>query len=210
MEQRILKAMPRERTKKGPARRLRRAGHIPAVIYGRTAPRAISVDEYEFNSKFQAISESTIIKLNLDQQSLDVLIRDFQENVITGKVTHIDFYEIERGKQLRTNVSVHLEGAAIGVREGGLLETFVHEIEVECLPKDLPEHIVVDIADLAVGDSVHVSEMQTPEGVRLLNPGDQVVCTIAYKRVEEEEEVAVEGVEEEAAVEEEEAEVTEE
>ncbi len=208
MKQKTLTAVQRVGTKKGAARRLRKMGKIPAVVYGHNEPMNISVDEHEFIFKFNTISESTIIRLNLDDKSHDVLIRDFQENAITGRVLHIDFYEIEKGKQLKTNVCVHLRGASIGVREGGILETFVHELEIECLPRDLPESVVIDISNLQIGHSIHISEIAIPEGVKVLNPGDQVVCTIAHKRVEEEvAEVEIEEeVEEEAEKEAEEAE----
>ena len=145
-------------------------------------------------SPLRAISESTIIRLALDNESHDVLIRDFQEDSVSGKVIHIDFFEIERGKILRTNVGLHLTGTPLGVREGGLLESFVHEVEVECLPKDLPERITVDVTDLALGHSIHLRDVRTPEGVKVLNPGDQVVCTVAHKRVEEKPAVAEEAV----------------
>jgi large subunit ribosomal protein L25 len=194
MEQKTLSATDRQGTGKGPARRLRRDGKIPAVIYGHSEPKSIAVDAHEFATKFHAVSESTIIRLELDRQSHDVLIRDFQEDSINGKIIHIDFLEIERGKVLRTNVGVHLTGTPVGVREGGLLESFVHEVEVECLPKDLPERLVIDITELMLGHSIHVRDIQTPEGVKILNPTDQVVCTVAHKRVEEK----PEAVEEEA------------
>jgi large subunit ribosomal protein L25 len=185
MEQKTLSATERQGTGKGPARRLRRDGKIPAVVYGHNEPKSIAVDAHEFTTKFHAISESTIIKLELDGQSHDVLIRDFQEDSINGKITHVDFLEIERGKVLRTNVGVHLTGTPVGVREGGLLESFVHEVEAECLPKDLPERLVVDITELKLGHSIHVRDIRAPEGVKILNPADQVVCTVAHKRVEE-------------------------
>jgi large subunit ribosomal protein L25 len=135
----------------------------------------------------------------VDGKSRDVLIRDYQENTISGEITHVDFYEIERGKVLRTNVGLHLDGAAVGIREGGILESFVHELEVECLPKDLPEGINVDITNLEIGHSIHVRDLEAPPGVEILNSPDQVICTIAYKRAEVEE-VPEELEEEEAAL----------
>jgi len=197
MKQKTLTVVRREQTKKQAARALRRAGKIPAVVYGHNAPQAIAVDEQEFSTKFSRVSENTIIKLKLGEDSHDVLIRDFQENIINGKILHIDFYEIEKGKLLRTRVPLQLEGTAIGVREGGLLEAFVHEIEVECLPKDLPDKFVFDISALELSHSVHVSDLDVPADVKVLNSEDQVVCTIVHKRVEVEEAVVEEEVEEE-------------
>ena len=192
MEKKTLTVTERPERGKAAARRMRRVGMIPAVMYGRTEPRSINVDAHEFMAKFRTVSESTIIKLELAAGSHDVLIRDFQEDCISGKITHIDFLEIELGKALRTNVGVQLSGAPVGVREGGLLESFVHEVEVECMPKDLPEHLAVDITDLQIGHSVHIRDIQIPEGLRILNPADQVVCTIVHKRAEEKPEEAAE------------------
>jgi large subunit ribosomal protein L25 len=197
MKQKTLTVVQREQTKKQAAKALRRTGKIPAVVYGHKAPRVITVDEQEFNTKFSKVSENTIIKLNLEEESLNVLIRDFQENIINGRILHLDFYEIEMGKHLKTRVPLYLEGTAVGVREGGLLETFVHEIEVECFPKDLPERFAFDISELELSHSVHVSDLAVPENVRVINSPDQVVCTIAHKRVEVEEVVEEEEVEEE-------------
>jgi len=185
MEQKTLMAADRQARGKGPAGRLRRSGMIPAVLYGHREPRSIAVDGHEFTTKFHAVSESTIIRLELDKQSHDVLIRDFQEDSISGRIIHIDFLEIEQGKVLRTHVGLHLTGNPVGVREGGVMESFVHEVEVECLPKDLPEHLVVEITGLALGHSLHIRDVQIPEGLKILNPTDQVVCTVAHKRAEE-------------------------
>ncbi len=209
MEQRTLAVQARQRFGKGDSRRMRRAGKIPAVMYGHTQPQGLLVDAHEFNTKFLTISESTIIRLEIDGNSHNVLIRDFQEDAVSGAITHIDFYEIERGKVLRTNVGLHLTGTAIGIREGGLLESFVHEVEVECLPKDLPESIEVDITDLEIGHSIHLRDVQVPDGVKVLNSPEQVVCAVAHKRIEVEElpaeveeEIAAEEAVEEAAAEE--------
>ena len=205
MEQKTLTAHSRKVFGSADSRRQRRNGKIPAVMYGHQEPKGMIIDAHEFNTKFMTISESTIINLQVDGDSHEVLIRDYQEDTISGAITHLDFYEIERGKVLRTNVGLHLTGAAVGIREGGILETFVHELEVECLPKDLPESIQVDITNLELGHSIHVRDINAPGGVELLNPGDQVICAVAHKRAEVEE-VPEEVEEEEAALEAEEAE----
>ena len=209
MEQKTLNAEQRGKLGKGESGRLRRAGKIPAVVYGHREPLAVVVDRHEFDTKFHHISESTIIRLQVGSQAREVLIRDFQEDVVNGRVTHIDFYEVDKDRVLRTHVSVQLVGAPVGVKEGGLLEHFVHEIEVECLPSRLPEKIELDVNELKLGRSLHVRELPPVEGVRFLNSPEQVVCAVVHKRVEVEKPaaaaVAVEG-EEAAATEEESAE----
>ena len=149
-----------------------------------------------------------IIPISAHQDvNIDVLIKDYQEDLLKGRIIHIDFYEIEKGKLLKTRVPVHLEGTAIGVKEGGVLEHLLHEIDVECLPKDLPKSFQIDISDLKAHHSIHIKDIEAIEGVKILNPLDQVVCLIEVKAAVEEE---VEEVEEEAALEEEEAEEAEE
>ena len=184
MEQKTLNASERTKLGKGEAGRLRRGGKIPAVIYGHREPLAVAVDEHEFGTKFRRISESTIIRINLGSQEREVLIRDFQEDVVNGRITHIDFYEVDKDRVLRTNVSVQLLGAPVGVKEGGLLEHFVHEVEVECLPSKLPEKIELDVNELRLGRSLHVRELPPVEGVRILNSPEQVVCAVVHKRIE--------------------------
>ena len=193
MSDRSLTAELRTETKKGAARRLRRQGRIPAVMYGHRDPLLLSIDAREFSRKFQRISESTIIHLSAGDDTYDVLVKDFQIDHIIERLEHIDFFEIERGRILRARVLLHFEGNPIGVREGGLQELLVHEVEVESLPRDLPERIDVNIADLGVGQSVHVSDLVVPDGVRLLTSQDQVVALIAHKVEEVEEEDEDEG-----------------
>lgn len=198
MADRNLSAELRTETKKGAARRLRRAGRIPAVMYGHREPLLLSIDAREFSRKFQQISESTIIHLAAGEATYDVLVKDFQVNHIVERLEHIDFFEIERGKVLRARVLLHYVGNPVGVREGGLQELLVHEIEVECLPRHLPERIDVDIENLGVGQSLHVADIAVSEGVRVTTSPEQVVALIAHK-VEEvdeaEEELAGEELE---------------
>ena len=200
MEQKTLTVKRRVAGGKGPARRLRHAGNIPAVIYGHREPVVISIDEREFHREFKTVSESTIITIHVEGEDYDVLIKDYTENLVTGKITHIDFYEIERGKILRTHVPLHLTGVAPGVRAGGILEHPLHSIEVECLPKDIPQIIEVDISALDVGHSIHVADLAENPDVKYLTNPDQVVVLVAYQRAEVEEEA--EGEAEEAALEE--------
>ncbi len=181
MSDRSLTAEVRTETRTGPARRLRRRGRIPAVMYGHREPVLLSIDAREFANKFQQISESTIIHLTAGGEGYDVLVKDFQVDNIADRLEHIDFFEIERGKVLRARVLLHFVGNPIGVREGGLQELLVHEVEVESLPRDLPERIDVDIESLGVGQSLHVSDLVVPDGVRVLNSPDQVLVLIAHK-----------------------------
>ncbi len=197
MEQKTLSAAARSELKTAAARRLRRMGKIPAVIYGHRDPVTVAIDALDFIREFKVISESQIIRVTVDGESYDVLIKDYQEDILTGAVEHIDFYEIEADKLLRANIVIHLTGSAIGAREGGIVEQPLHEVEVECLPRNLPEAFEVDISGLGIGDSVHVADLVAPEDVRILTSEDHVIALVAAARVEptEEEEEGVEGEE---------------
>lgn len=189
MERQTLEAFERKETKKGAAGRLRRSGKIPGIIYGSKEPKPVAVLHSEFEKKFHTVSENTIITLEIGKETHDVLVKDYQEDVIRGAVTHIDFYEIEKGKLLRTNIPVEIIGVAPGVREGGMLEERLHEIEVECLPRDIPETFKVNIESLNIGDTIHVTDLEIPEGVKLLSLPEQAVVTVtAHKEVLEPEE----------------------
>lgn len=196
MEQKTLHADARTEMKTAASRRLRRIGKIPAVIYGHREPRAVTIDEVEFHRQFRVISESQIIKVTVDKDDYEVLVKDYQEDILTGKLKHIDFYEIEQGTLLRTRIAVRLEGAPRGVLEGGILEQQLHELEIECLPKDIPETITVDVEELGVGDSIHVADLPEMSGVTILSSTDQVVALVAMPRVEVEEVVEEEEGEE--------------
>lgn len=205
MAQRNLTAQPRAETGSAAARRMRKAGRIPAVVYGHAENRLVSIDAKEFSQTFRTVSESTLIKLQLPGGDLDVLVKDFQHNLLAGRLEHLDFFEVDRNKALRTHVQVKLSGTPVGVRDGGILETVIHELEIECLPKDLPEEIVVDVAGLELGHSIHVRDLAVLPGVTFKTIGDQTVCLVALHKVVEEKpaeaaaEGAVEGAEGAAA-----------
>jgi large subunit ribosomal protein L25 len=190
----IFQAKNRTSGGKAAAGRLRRAGRLPGVIYGREGTAAaIDLDMREFIAGVKGISESTIVQVEIDGKSHDAFVKSVQRTMHDGKLLHVDFYEIERGKLLRAKVRVHVNGNPIGVREGGVLEIPIHDIEVECMPKDLPRRIDVDISDLGVNQSVHVRDLALGEGVKLLSAEDQVVALVKFAKADK----AVEGEESE-------------
>jgi large subunit ribosomal protein L25 len=181
----VLQAKNRQKMGSAESRRIRRDGRIPAVIYGRSG-KALSVDldSVEFIQGVKGISESTIVTVQVDGTSHDAFVKATQRNIINGKILHIDFYEVESGVALRAKVSLHLHGNPIGVREGGILENPMHEIEIECLPKDLPERIEIDISGLKVNQSMHVRDIPLAEGIRLLSNPEQVVALVKFAKAE--------------------------
>jgi len=187
MEQKTLSVVERTEFKKGPAKKLRSEGFIPAVVYGHTDPLHIAVKATEFAKKFKVVTENTVINLQMGDKHIEVLVKDVQEDIVTETIEHIDFYEFERGKSLRTHVPVHVVGHAAGVKEGGALEHKLHELEIECLPKDLPKAIEIDVTSLGMGESIHVSQVEVAKGIKILNAESQtiVVVTAPKSAVEE-------------------------
>jgi len=183
MSQVVLSARNRQNNGSVEARKIRRSGRIPAVLYGRSG-KAISIDldALEFANGVRNISESTIVKVQVDGKSYDAFVKDTQRNIIDGNILHVDFYEVESGVALRAKVSISLKGNAIGVRDGGILEFPLHEIEVECMPKDLPERIEIDISTLGVNQSIHVRDIPLASTIRLISASDQVVALVKYAK----------------------------
>jgi len=181
----VLQAKNRQKAGSAESRRSRRSGRIPAVIYGRSGKSvSIDLDAIEFAQNTKGISESTIVKVDVDGKSYEAFVKDTQRNIIDGKILHIDFYEVESGVALRARVTLILQGNPIGVREGGMLENPAHEIEVECLPKDLPERIEIDISGLKANQSIHVRDIPLASGVKLLTNPDQVVALVKFAKAE--------------------------
>ena len=184
MENNQLVAEAREASTKGAARAVRREGRIPAVLYGEGDPKTLSVDAREWGSRFRYASGNTIIKLSLGNDDFNVLVKDSQEDILSGRVNHIDFYAIHAGQKLHTMVPVLVEGNSIGVREGGILESKIEELEVVCLPKDIPANFTVDISELGVGDSLHVSDIVVPEGVEVRMDPDATLVVVSHSKLE--------------------------
>ena len=124
------------------------------------------------------------MKVDVNGKSYDVFVKDTQRNILDGKILHVDFYEVESGVALRARVIINLKGNPAGVREGGIMEFPRQEIEVECLPKDLPERIELDISGLGVNQSIHVRDIPLSDAIRVITPADQVVVLVKYAREE--------------------------
>ena len=179
-----LDIMGRDKTGKEIAKKIRRDGYIPAVLYGHKGTKALSVKAFDFISLFEEIGEHSIITLNIDgKEKAEVIVRDFQLHPVNKNIMHVDFFEIEKGKMLKTEIPIKILGESVGVKKGGILEVFAREFEIECLPKDIPDFIPVDIDDLDVGDSLHISDLVVDEKISLLANPEQVVITIGTPSV---------------------------
>jgi len=189
------------------AKRLRRTGRIPAVVYGhKVAAEAVSVDSREFVRVFHKAGRTQLVDLVGDgSKSRKVLVREVQYDPRFGGVLHVDFYAVNLREKISADVPITLVGEAPAVqrREGELLQT-LHALHVSCLPADIPEHVEVDISGLeAVDDAVRVGALQVPAGIEVSNDPEDVVVKISHLRVVEVEAPvegeAAEGAEGEAA-----------
>jgi len=186
--QATLSAAPRSTTGKGAARALRRLGRIPAVIYGHhREPEALEVDAIEAGRLIQAIgSAAALVDVTIaGREPVKVLIREVQRNPVKPvDLLHLDLYEISGNEKIIVEVPVHLAGVPDGVRNsGGVLDHLLHKLEIRVFPKDLPDHIEVDVTALTIGHGVFVRDITVPNAEILNDPG-QPVCTVVPPRTE--------------------------
>ena len=171
------------------ARRLRREGKLPAVFYGpKRQATLIAVDAREFVHKVSALEGAHLIRFQssaADVRDRVALVKETQFHPVTGSVLHADFYEVDMTQKLRVRAPLHFVGKAVGVALGGILQPVCRDVEVECLPTDIPEFISVDVSALGIHDTVHVSRLQIPQGVEILYDSDFTVVTVLPPSIEE-------------------------
>ncbi|MBK1882494.1 50S ribosomal protein L25 [Luteolibacter pohnpeiensis] len=176
-----LKAAPRARSGSGRLKQMRREGWLPSVIYGRgTEPKNLKVDFKTFNELLaHSSSENILINLNVEGEgTLLAFLKTVQHDPITSAPLHADFLAIDEKTEITAHIPAHLNGEAPGVKAGGILEQYVHSIEITCLPNDLPETIEIDVTGMGEGASLHISEVSFPKGVTPTHAGDVVVAHI--------------------------------
>jgi large subunit ribosomal protein L25 len=192
-----LNAEFRETQGKGASRRLRHEGKVPAILYGgHSEARALTLSHQKLlilldNERFY----STILSLKVGDQTQNAILKDVQRHPYKNAIVHIDFQRVEDNQKIRMSIPLHFVGAAVspGVKtQGGLVSHLRNEVEVSCLPKDLPEFIEVDMSALGLNESIHMSQLKIPEGVELtaLAKEDAAVASIHSPRAEEPEAVA--------------------
>jgi large subunit ribosomal protein L25 len=194
----ILKSERREGVGKGVARRLRGAGRVPAVYYGRgEQPIPISVQERELEGILHAAAGSNVIvDLHVQGDAASdrkAILREIQRHPVRGSILHVDLQHISLTEKITVEVEVMLVGTPVGVKDGGgILEHLLREVELECLPTDIPSHVTVDVTQLNIGDSVNVSDIRV-ENAEVLTEADRTVATVVPPTVLEEPKPAEEG-----------------
>ncbi len=190
MEFRELTIKKREGTGKQVVKRLRSQGLVPAVLYGRTAPETLALDYRDVVKVIHGREGSTTL-LNLKSEdgggaARSAIIRDIQFDPVSEKVIHVDLQEVSMDRAITVGVPVFAVGEAEGVKEqAGILETILREVQVSCLPQQIPERITVDVSALMIGDVITVSMLAASEGVRILNDPGQAVVTVSPPMAEE-------------------------
>jgi large subunit ribosomal protein L25 len=185
-----IKVDARVKKHKRDARRLLRGGKIPGVLYGpKTQAVALELDKREFTSRVAGLEGSHLVRLKSSATALAekvALVKDMQYHPISGDVIHADLYEVDLPARIQVHVPLHFIGKAFGVTRGGILQPNVREIEVECLPLDIPQFFDVDVSALDIGDSVHVEDLQMPGGVTAVSESDLALVSVVTPTVEEE------------------------
>ncbi len=202
MEEILLDAELRQELGKGKVKDLRGKGFMPAVVYGEgreSMPIKISTSvllKLIHRCRVEGVIINLKIKEELGQKSRACLIKEIQYDPVHGDMVHVDFNEISLSKKIKIAVPVTVKGEAVGVKqEGGSLEHILWEVEVECLPMDIPKGVEIDISHLKLDESIHVKDLVLPSGVRILNDPGAVVLTVAAPMKEEAPAEALEGEE---------------
>jgi len=188
-----LKTKIRTTTGNGPARRLRMSGQVPAVVYGpKTEPVLLSVNKSDLEQLFKKggigqVVLNLVIQKNGETLTMPAMIKELQTHPVSRNFIHIDFYEIKMDQKITAKIPVVTTGIAKGVELGGVLQIVRRELEVECLPLEVPESIEIDISDLDIGDSIHVGKISLEGEIELLEDDNYTVVTMLSPKLEEEE-----------------------
>jgi large subunit ribosomal protein L25 len=208
----VLKAQTRDGRGKGDARKLRAQGMVPGVLYGHgVEPVAISLSSKDLLHFFHANhGAATVVDLEVDGKKHMAIPREIQQDHLHGRYVHIDFLAVRRDEKVKMSVEIHEVGEAPGVKTGGVIEHHLRDVEIECLPGDVPEQITADVGSLELGDMLRLGDIPAPSGVTFLTDPETPVISVVTPAAlrteadlllpgEEAPEAAAEGVEEPAA-----------
>ncbi len=181
----MLPAKLRSTIGKGAARKLRSAGSVPAIVYGHgRESQSLTIDTYTLERLLEKVSyKTTVIELDLGGSTAKTLIREIQRHPFKRAILHVDFQELVAGEKVTVKVPLVFVGTAEGVRVGGgILDEVMRELEIAVDPSNIPNHIDVDVNDLAIGHSLHVSDVKVPEGVEVLDELNATVCVVSIPK----------------------------
>lgn len=207
-----VKTQTRETGKQSNLTELRHEGFVPAVVYGyKTDSTTIAVSEIDLLKTLREVGRNGVMKLDVDGKSVNVVLSDYQMDVLKGKFVHADFLAINMSDELDVNVAVHLTGDSAGVREGGVLNQPNRELTVKVKPSEIPDSIDIDVSELAIGETLTVGDVREKIKFNVMNEDDFTLASVGTPRSDEELETTADepAVDESAEVEEVEGETTE-
>lgn len=182
METITLAIEPRQETGKGKAGRLRRKGKIPGVFYGPgKLATSVCFDAREYRLKLEGLEGSHVIQFSSPLPELNekmALLKEIQRHPVTSQLLHIDFYEVDINKPIQATVPLHFVGKPEGVTAGGVLQSLRREITIECLPRDLPEFLEVDVSALKIYDAIHIEDLNLPAGTKAVYETNEAVVSV--------------------------------
>lgn len=187
MSEFVVAAESRTETGTGPNRRLRVRGLIPGIVYGPgTDAVSVSVSPKTLTEILQSASgENTLFDIEIEGKRRKVILKEFQREPLKGELLHADFFEVALDKRIEVKVHIELEGTPVGVKnQGGLLEFVTRELELECLPTEIPDKITLDVSELELGRHLRVSEVSLPDNVTLLTEADVVIAHVVTPRAD--------------------------
>ena len=195
MEKVVVEAKERKTINKRSRNILRNEGRVPGVLYGsRLEPIPIDVTRAAIHP-LVFTAKTHLLSLKLDgHEEYDCIIKDVQFDPVSDEVVHFDLIRLTRDEKIQLEVPIRLLGSAVGVKEGGLLQESMHKLNVECLPKNIPQSLEIDVTELNVGDSIHVADLSF-EHITIINPEDTIVVSVVLPKVEQEVEPDEEGEE---------------
>ena len=190
MPENALLVQAREATGKGAARRLRAAGRIPAVLYGRGRQTlAVALDPRALERILRAGGLNALLDVTVEQRSdlgtTVALVKELQRDPLRGAITHVDLYQVDLTRAIEVDVPVHLVGKPKGIEQGGVLDHILREVRIECLPRAIPESIELDVSEMDINDTLHVSDLKLPADVRLITDPELGVAHVAVPAAEE-------------------------
>lgn len=178
-----IQAEKRTEAGKGQARRLRRMGKVPGIVYGSgVGELKVQVDANPLQKLLASAGTAGLIDLNVDSDNHVVLVRDVQRDPVQGQILHVDFHAVSLDQQVQTQVPVVIVGEDARPSDGGTVAPAMWEVTVACLPTEIPERIEVDVSGLAVGESLTVGDLQAPPGVTIISPAEEIVVSITPPR----------------------------
>jgi len=199
MEKTVLKASERKDFTKSGTRKNRKEGNIPGVFYSKNnKPLHINVADRAINP-LVFTSKTHLISLMLEgHDEYECIIKDVQFDPVTDRVIHFDLLGLTKGEKIKLEIPIQLVGSPVGVKEGGIIQHVMHKVEVECLPRNIPEHITIDISGLKLNDSVHISDLKYDD-IEFTDSQDSLIVQVTHAKIKEEAAPAAEAVVEETA-----------